>query len=475
VSTFSGQDKLYSRFIPHSPWPAARFMLMPASSEFITLCRTQVALLIDGFGASLSAIYLTEDPTAESETALVPLVIFPEANSQWPESVALALPRAEDGSLAISQQNRALRTIGAAPIQRLTSENRFVDSASQLALEDELEPTRLVLPLVHEDIMWGLLVVAREQRCWRKREQAQLEQIAHTLAIACVLDQRSQWLAQGHEQRQLVQSEQHTTLSTLLHQFRNPLTTIRTLGKLLLKRLTPEDTNRNLVESMVGESSHLESLLRQFDDAIDLGDAALESDFESDEIAISPPPALLSGTNLPGANWLTGGALMLQPCWLEDILQPLLDAIAGRIDERDMHLHASVAEDLPPVNADAEALREVFSNLLDNALKYSPNGAEIWVSLAQDNALGSMQQVLISDSGCGIPAQDLERVFERSYRGVQAHTEIPGTGLGLAIARDLITQMDGKIQAFSPAIVPMTPDTDNRGSTFMVQLPEYSD
>lgn len=444
-------------------------MLMPASSEFITLCRTQVALLIDGFGASLSAIYLTEDPTAESETALVPLVIFPETNSQWPESVALALPSVKDNPSTISRQRPSLRTLGAAPIQRLASENRRVDSASQLALTKELEPTRLVLPLVHEDIMWGLLVVAREQRRWQKREQAQLEQIAHTLAIACVLDQRSQWLAQGHEQRRLVQSEQHTTLSTLLHQFRNPLTTIRTLGKLLLKRLKPEDKNHSLVESMVGESNHLESLLRQFDDAIDLGDAALESDLEPDEIAISPPPALL-----PGTNWLTGGALTLQPCWLEDILQPLLDAIAGRIDERDMHLHASIAEDLRPVNADADALREVFGNLLDNALKYSPNGAEIWVSLERDTTLGS-QRVLISDSGCGIPAQDLERVFERSYRGVQANTEIKGTGLGLAIARDLITQMGGTIQAFSPAIVPGTLGTDNGGSTFMVQIPEYSE
>jgi signal transduction histidine kinase len=83
--------------------------------------------------------------------------------------------------------------------------------------------------------------------------------------------------------------------------------------------------------------------------------------------------------------------------------------------------------------------------------------------------------VFISDSGCGIPAQDLERVFERSYRGVQAQTEIPGTGLGLAIAQNLITQMDGSIQAFSPALVSGALDRDNSGSTFMVQLPEYSE
>jgi signal transduction histidine kinase len=445
-------------------------MLMPASSEFITLCQTQVALLIDNFGVSLSAIYLTEDPTAESETALIPLVIFPEVSSQWPESVALALPRVDQHPSALSQGSHPPRTIGSALLQRLPSAKRSAGSVSELALAEDLESTRLVLPLVHEDMMWGLLVVAREQRHWRKREQAQLEQIAHTIAIACVLDQRSQWLAQGHDQQKFLQAQQHTNLSTLLHQFRNPLTTLHTLGKLLLRRLNTGDANRNLVESMVGESDHLESLLRQFDDAIDLGDAALESEFESSEMPRSNQPALL-----PGANWLTGGALALQPCWLGDILQSLLDAIAGRIDEQDMHLHVVMTEDLPPVKADVEALREVFGNLLDNALKYSPSsGAQIWISLERE-VCDLTQRVSISDSGCGIPAQDLERIFERSYRGVQAETEIPGTGLGLAIARDLITQMGGSIQAFSPAVAPGTLDTDNKGSTFMVHIPEYSE
>lgn len=439
-------------------------MLMPASSEFITLCQTQVALLIDGFGASLSAIYLTEDPTATSETALIPIVIFPEVDHPWPEAISLMLPSAAPKS-APSQHHPSLGTTGSTAIQERPDPKPSNGSAPHLAPLDKLEPTRLVLPLVHEDIIWGLLVVGRQQRRWRKREQAQLEQIAHTLAIACVLDQRSQWLAQGREQRQLSQAQQHGTLSTLLHQFRNPLTTFRTLGKLLLKRLKPGDANRTLVESMVGESEHLESLLRQFDDAIDLGDAALESDFEP-SAAASRPPALP-----PGTNWLTGGKLTLQPCWLEDILPPLLEAIAGRVDEQQMCLHTSIPKNLPPIKADATALREVFSNLLDNALKYSPMGAEIWVNLER-NAADLTQHVLISDSGCGIPAQDLERIFERSYRGVQAQTEISGTGLGLAIARDLITQMEGSIQAFSPALI-STVSTIPRGSTFVVQLSEY--
>jgi signal transduction histidine kinase len=439
-------------------------MLMPASSEFITLCRTQVALLIDGFGASLSAIYLTEDPTAESETALIPLVIYPESeSSQWPGSVPLALPKADE------LPARSPRSLSAAPLQKLPKTKRSPVSMDQLTRFEELEPTRLVLPLIHEDIMWGLLVVGREERRWLKREQAQLEQIAQTLAIACVLDQRSQWLAQGHEQRLLQQMQQHTTLSTLLHQFRNPLTTLRTLGKLLLKRLKTGDGNRALAESMVDESDHLESLLRQFDDAIDLGDASLESDLTAEEMSLSSPPALM-----PGQNWLTGDALALQPCWLGDILQPLLQAIAGRVDERDIQLHISIPGELPPIKADAAALKEVFGNLLDNALKYSPTGAEIWVVLERDPSQLT-QRVSISDSGCGILAQDLERIFERSYRAVQAQTEIPGTGLGLAIARDLIVQMGGSIQAYSPALVSDNLGPVSGGSSFVVKLPEYSE
>ncbi|WP_404790057.1 ATP-binding protein [Altericista sp. CCNU0014] len=447
-------------------------MLMPASSEFITLCRTQVALLIDGFGASLSAIYLTEDPTAENETALVPLVIFPEENSQRSGSAPLALPRAVGDLSARSQDKRSPRTLRAAARRKLSGLKRSPASTGQLTRSQEREPTRLVLPLIHENMMWGLLVVGREERRWLKREQAQLEQIAHTLAIACVLDQRSQWLAQGHDLRMLQQAQQHTALSTLLHQFRNPLTTLRTLGKLLLKRLQPEDANRALAESLVGESDRLESLLRQFDDAIDLGDAALEPDLESLESKEIPPSSPLA--LMPGPNWLTGGALTLQPCWLGDILLPSIHAIAGRVDERDVRLHVTIPDELPPIKADAAALREVFGNLLDNALKYSPAGAEIWVDLERD-ADRLIQRVSISDSGCGIPAGDLERIFERSYRGVQAQTAIPGTGLGLAIARDLIAQMGGKIQAFSPAIVPGGLETANSGSTFIVQLPEYSE
>jgi len=92
----------------------------------------------------------------------------------------------------------------------------------------------------------------------------------------------------------------------------------------------------------------------------------------------------------------------------------------------------------------------VFSNLIDNALKYTPSGKiYIQAGLEQSHLQGA-----ISDTGPGIPPEDLEHIFERHYRGVQSSSEIPGTGLGLAIAKDLIEQMQGEIQVFSPASLP---------------------
>ncbi|MGB8701988.1 MAG: GAF domain-containing sensor histidine kinase [Thermosynechococcaceae cyanobacterium] len=431
---------------------------MPASSEFVTLCRTQVALLIDSFGASLSAIYLTEDPTASGENALIPVVVYPDATEQWSNNIPFQLPEASDRRSALAPPLNP----PALSLQKEVPEAvSWVNPLTVFA--DGPEPTRLVLPLMHEEIIWGLLVVGREGRRWRKREQVQLKQIAQTLAIACVLDQRSQWLGHGHDQFLALQTQQHNTLSTLLHQFRNPLTTLRTLGKLLFKRLHSNDANRGLAESIVSESEHLEQLLRQFDDAIDLGDAALETG----EAIATDPPALL-----PGSHWLTG-TLVLQPCWLSEVLQPLLHAIAGRVDEQRMQLQVAIPPELPPVKADATALREVFGNIIDNALKYTSDGGTVWVTVERQVPQGvcpAQQIVQISDNGPGIPAADLERIFERNYRGIQSQTDISGTGLGLAIAKDLMLQMQGDIHAFSPALVPQ--GSLRTGSTFQVQLSE---
>ena len=108
-------------------------------------------------------------------------------------------------------------------------------------------------------------------------------------------------------------------------------------------------------------------------------------------------------------------------------------------------------------------LERVVSNLLDNAVKYSPNGGAITVAVTRDGNSGSPAAVLtVRDSGIGIPPDDLPHVFERFHRGGNVVGRIKGTGLGLAGARQIVEQHGGTIAVASQP---------GEGTTFTVRLP----
>ena len=132
--------------------------------------------------------------------------------------------------------------------------------------------------------------------------------------------------------------------------------------------------------------------------------------------------------------------------------------------ERNITLIDRLPTAIPLVTADISALREIFNNLLDNALKYTPAEGRVRLEL---KTAPRMLGIAIEDTGYGIPEMDRERIFERHYRGVQAQGDIPGTGLGLAIARELIVKMRGEIEIISPNNFA----TDSPGTTFIVWLP----
>ncbi len=436
-------------------------MLLPASAEFIDLCRTQVALVVQSLGASASAVYLTEEFSEALQTQLVPIVVYPEDTNPEPSRLQLPTPRSlplEGGSPSDNAPDRDWLKFSPAAIPQHKS-------AHSLALEvSRGQPERVVLPLMHNDLVFGLLVVARENQQWSNWEQTQLEQVAHTLAIACVLDQRQQWaLSADFEQRSL-HAQQYRTLANLLHQFRNPLTTLHTLANLLLKRLVPTDPNRRLATSMIQESDRLQTLLQQFDQSIDLGEAALEQAPDPmpglKRLPASPPTLLLPSS--------IGTSLHLQPCWVADVLTPLLNSASAIAQTRQLDFQAKIPTELPPVQADPQALQEIFSNLIDNALKYTPAGQSVQIEVSRDPHT-LQQAIAVQDTGPGIPAADLPHLFERHYRGVQSEGEIPGTGLGLAIAQDLIQQMHGSLKVISPC----NPENLNHpGSKFVVCLQE---
>ncbi len=448
-------------------------MLMSASSDFLALCREQIALLTQGMGASFSVVYLTQDlvekPTGEAR--LIPVMVYPETTAlkqgneygEQEESYPLRLANV----LALpNQQMRLLKPTS-------VSSHRSAESppTGKQSLHDEQDEylfshNQIVLPLIYEGVMMGLLVTAREDREWNEREEGEIERIAKTLAIACILDQRQAWLQHQLQQEQILQEEQRDLLDNLLHQFRNPLTAIRTFGKLLFKRMRPADANREVATSIVRESDRLQELLQQFDQVIDLNTADLEplpllesKVVITENLQKEAKPALL----LPG----TGE--QLTNCFLANLLAPLLISAQAIAQERNLQLITEIPHHLPLVRVNEKALREVLSNIIDNALKYTPAGGKILVKCGQQK--GNFQGITISDTGPGIPPEDLEHLGERHYRGVQAKTEIPGTGLGIAIAKQLIAEMQGNIEVFSPAINSAITSSHSPGTTFIIWLP----
>ena len=116
------------------------------------------------------------------------------------------------------------------------------------------------------------------------------------------------------------------------------------------------------------------------------------------------------------------------------------------------------------VRADEEAIRQVLDNLIDNAIKYTPEGGRVRIACA---LLPEEIALEVADSGIGIPWADQPRVFERFYRVDKARSrELGGTGLGLAIVKHLVQSIGGRIEVASRV---------GAGSTFTVRLPRIRD
>jgi PAS domain S-box-containing protein len=147
------------------------------------------------------------------------------------------------------------------------------------------------------------------------------------------------------------------------------------------------------------------------------------------------------------------------------------DAVAlaqGVVDAADAHRPAEIElvlrapDDLPRVAGDPDKTRQVLVNLLDNAIKYSPDGGRVVVELsAGDTSL----RFAIHDEGLGVPPTEQRRIFEKFYRLDPNLTRgVGGTGLGLYICRELVHRMNGRLWVVSPR-------EDGRGSTFSFELP----
>lgn len=146
---------------------------------------------------------------------------------------------------------------------------------------------------------------------------------------------------------------------------------------------------------------------------------------------------------------------------LDQIVASSLDMFRGAAEERNLELVSNMNGDMP-VLGEAGRLRQVVNNLIDNSLKFTPRGGRVTVSLGRDAQ--QQEAVLeVSDTGVGIPPEDLPHIFERFYRGDKSRRrEVCGNGLGLSICHSIVTGHGGAIRVES---------TPGVGSTFEVRLP----
>jgi two-component system, OmpR family, phosphate regulon sensor histidine kinase PhoR len=150
------------------------------------------------------------------------------------------------------------------------------------------------------------------------------------------------------------------------------------------------------------------------------------------------------------------------PLYLVPVLESCVDAHRDRAQTKNLHLifDPDGMDDETMVLADEEAIRQVVDNLIDNAIKYTPEGGSVTVICHSDRNSATIE---VADTGIGIPRSDLPRIFERFYRVDKARSrELGGTGLGLSIVKHLMQSVGGQIDVTSRV---------GSGSRFTVHLP----
>ena len=235
-------------------------------------------------------------------------------------------------------------------------------------------------------------------------------------------------------------------VANVSHELRTPLTSIQGYAETLLN----SEFHSSVGDASVGDASGPDSLAakkrEEFIIKI-LNHAARLSRLVSELLELSR---------------LESGDVELEraPCHLNAFHAPILDVFEPVLEESGVVLEWDTPETLPKVNVDRQLFTQVFVNLIDNAIKYTPDGGAIRVSA---EVAGDELIVRMADTGIGIPLESQSRVFERFYRVDKGRArEMGGTGLGLAITKHIVLRHGGRIWLES---------TLGQGTVFHVALP----
>ncbi len=255
-----------------------------------------------------------------------------------------------------------------------------------------------------------------------------------SMQISPVLDEQGTLMsvvAVFHDITELKKYERLRTefVANVSHELKTPLTSIKGFVETLKEGALDDRANAlRFLDIISKQTQRLENLVR---------DLLVLSSLESKEIKIN-----------------------IGKVDIGDLLRAVVLTQKKNIDQNKHAVHVNIAEGLPRVPADQGRLEQVFLNLLDNAVKFTPPGGRIDLIVRMEE---DFVRVDVRDTGIGIPLEHLTRVFERFYRVDKARSsDFGGTGLGLAIVKHIVNAHKGKVEVQSQTGV---------GTTFCVFLP----
>jgi two-component system sensor histidine kinase KdpD len=251
--------------------------------------------------------------------------------------------------------------------------------------------------------------------------------------LAAIAIERASFAEKAAQAETLRNTEKLQTalLNSISHELRTPLATVTgVLSSLEESESAPEDqqldavTRLELVHSATQQANRLNHLVGNLLDMTRLEAGAMKFNRELTD--------------------------------MQDLVTTVVSQLPDELTRQRMMVQ--ISDDLPLVNIDAVLIAQVITNLLDNAVKYSPPEEPITISATMK---GKQMEISVKDGGIGIPEGDLEHIFDKFYR-VQRQDAIAGTGLGLSICKGIVEAHGGRIWAIN------NPD---RGVTVTFRLP----
>lgn len=300
-------------------------------------------------------------------------------------------------------------------INAITLKQKIAASSHCANCSDMISHT--IIPVVRNDKVYGALFICYEQPTRSPREERFLEQLADQIAVTLENLQLYQEVLQAELEKQSLVGE---LAAGAAHEIRNPLTSIRGFVQIMQGQNSLETVTSEYFSIILSEIDRIEQIVREL-------------------LLLAKPHK---------HKWVRGS--------ITQVLKNLTVLIESQAHLKDIVLDLSLDPDLPDIYVDPDQLKQVFLNIIQNAIDAMPNGGQLSINVQHSYSFITVE---IKDTGEGIPPENISLIFHPFFTTKET---TKGTGLGLSISSRIIQSFGGTIKVKSQV---------GQGTTFTVRIP----